>query len=378
MEIDTQLKQAQEELKTVKQEITEIEENRLLVESVKNYGIFFIDPDGYVTRWNQGIQMIKHFKPEEVLGKHFSMFYTDEDRERGWPDRNLCIAREEGRFEEVRHRLRKGKVLFWADVVIVPLYNEQEELLGFAKIIKDITENKQWEDRLKQSNKDLEHFAMMASHDLQAPLRKLKTFSEQVLQDEKGRLQPDSVDKLERIQRSAERAQILIDDLLSLSKASQGGTPFESVNLSSVLGKVLSNLSDQIEATQAHIETSQLVTVIGDEALLEQLFQNLIENGLKYQPKERKPVIKINSGCLDEAGMCEISIQDNGIGFSEAQASQIFEPFIRLHGKSSPYSGTGIGLAICKRIVERHGGEIKVNSEPGQGSLFTVRLPMRQ
>lgn len=163
MKIRTQLEQAKEELKEVKQEITEVEENRLLVESVKDYGIFFLDPDGYVTRWGIGIENIKHYKAEEVIGKHFRLFFTDEDAENGRPEHCLKEALKHGRYEEVHLRMRKGKVPFWADVVIVPLKNEQKELLGFAKIIKDVTEHKLWEERLEQSNKDLGQFATFAA-----------------------------------------------------------------------------------------------------------------------------------------------------------------------------------------------------------------------
>lgn len=143
-----------------------------------------------------------------------------------------------------------------------------------------------------------------------------------------------------------------------------------------LLNKALTNLDEQIREKQAKIEVQQLVSLRGDPRQLEQLLQNLIDNGLKYQPPGQKPVIKIHSECFEQI-FCAIIVEDNGIGFDPTQAERIFQPFERLHGKTSPYTGTGVGLAICKRIVERHGGRIEAQSKPGKGARFTVRLPYK-
>lgn len=230
--------------------------------------------------------------------------------------------------------------------------------------------------RLEQSNRDLEQFATVASHDLQAPLRKIKLFCEQIYASTKDKLEPETLELMQRVDRSVTTAQRLVTDLLALSKVTNARQPFCPVDLSVVVQKVLSNLDDQIRAKQAQIEVGELASLVGDPMQFEQLLQNLIENGLKYQPDGQRPVIKIHANCSDEQ-FCELIVEDNGIGFDSAYAERIFQPFERLHGKSSLYEGTGVGLAICKRIVERHEGTIRAESTPGHGAKFVVRLPHR-
>lgn len=231
--------------------------------------------------------------------------------------------------------------------------------------------------KLTESNQDLEHFATVASHDLQAPMRKALMFSDMVIEKNKMNLDLETLDWMERVRRSLTSMQHLITDLLALSKVSRSDRPFQEVDISTVVQRVLTMLDDQIRERHARITVDAHDSVVADELQLEQLLQNLIGNALKYQQADREPEIAIQSGCV--AGeFCYISVQDNGIGIPPDQHERIFQPFERLHGKTSPYEGTGVGLAICKRIAERHGGEITVESEPGKGSRFTVRLPYRQ
>jgi signal transduction histidine kinase len=227
--------------------------------------------------------------------------------------------------------------------------------------------------KLAQSNQDLEHFATVASHDLKAPLRKISIFTTQVAL-EKDKLSQENQDALHRIQNSIETMQTLIDDLLSWSKASWTPATMAPVALAPVLERVLATLKPLITEKDADIQIGQLDTVTGDEAQLEQLLQNLIENALKYQPPGQKPQVQICAFSSDQ-GVCEISVQDNGIGIKPEHTERIFQPFERLHGKASPYPGTGVGLALCKRIAEQHNGQIMVESKVGEGSRFTVRLP---
>ncbi len=226
---------------------------------------------------------------------------------------------------------------------------------------------------LEQSNLDLEHFAMVASHDLQAPLRKVQIFSQQLQQDEKHSLRPESQDLLNRIQGSIQSMQALIDDLLTLARITKGKT-FEPVDLTRLLLEVKTDLAGQIHDTQAQIEIGSMCTVDGDMSQLRQLFQNLLENSLKYRTQDTPPKITISSNITNES--CEIKVKDNGIGFDQKYAVRIFGIFERLHGKST-YQGTGIGLAICKRVVERHSGTIRAVSEQGKGATFIVQLPLK-
>ncbi|MCE3237004.1 MAG: domain S-box [Vampirovibrio sp.] len=227
---------------------------------------------------------------------------------------------------------------------------------------------------LELSNRDLEQFAMIASHDLQAPLRKVKAFLEQLKADTQEHLTLESQDLISRIQRSIQSMQDLINDLLALSQISQG-KPFAPVDLNNILLEVKADLFAQIHEKQALVEIGPLCSVPGDATQLRQLFQNLIENALKFQKPDAIPQVSITSDLSKEA--CTIRVKDNGIGFDPKHAQRIFSIFERLHGKSA-YPGTGVGLAICRRIVERHGGTIEAESEPGQGATFFVTLPVHQ
>jgi len=215
---------------------------------------------------------------------------------------------------------------------------------------------------------------MIASHDLQAPLRKIQIFCEQIFQDAKDKLKPESLDLMQRVDRSITTAQTLVHDLLALSKVNKASQSFSQIDLANVIDKVLINLEAQIRLKGATVDVQVDSTFRGDPVQWEHLMQNLLENSLKYQPDGQAPIIKIQSRYLEKQS-CEIAVQDNGIGLDTKQAERIFQPFERLHSKTSQYTGTGIGLAICKRIIERHHGNIRVVSTPGQGATFIVTLP---
>lgn len=240
-----------------------------------------------------------------------------------------------------------------------------------------MTARKQTEQALQQSNRDLELFAAMASHDLKAPLRRIHFFSEQLHETLTNKMDEDALEDLSRIRKSVAHMQTLVDDFLRLAKISkQDDTKFEVVDLFKVVHKVVADFSEQIREKQARIEIGPLLAIYGDAAQLEQLFQNLIGNSLKFYQKGIPPKITISSECKDEQ-YCELIISDNGIGFLQEQAERIFEPLERLHGKAR-YEGTGLGLTICKRVVERHGGWIDAKSIPSEGSTFIIRLPIYQ
>jgi len=229
-----------------------------------------------------------------------------------------------------------------------------------------------YQQMLEQSNKDLAQFAMVASHDLQAPLRKIRIFSEQLETDLKPHIQAEHMDMLKRIIGAAKSMQELVQDLLELSKVIKGDA-FEEVDLSEVVQRVLVTLSETIDERGANIRVGPLCSVFGDPAQLERLFQNLIENAIKFQPKGQEPEVNIASDTI--GNYCTINVTDNGIGFLPEHADRIFGTLERLHGKSA-YEGTGVGLAICKRIVERHGGNIRALSSPGAGATFLIELPV--
>ncbi len=230
-------------------------------------------------------------------------------------------------------------------------------------------------EKLERNNEELKSFASLASHDLQEPLRKISVYGSR-LKNNLAKEDDLAQKNIERILSATKRMQGLIEDLLSLSKATTRVGPFKSVNLNKVVRDVLDTLEVRILQTQAEIHFDNLNVLKADPTHINQLLQNLIGNALKYHKKNVSPVIKITSQCL-ENGLLEILVEDNGIGFDKKYAERIFQPFERLHGRNV-YEGTGMGLVICKKIVEFYGGRIETQSEVGKGAQFIVTLPIEK
>ncbi len=228
----------------------------------------------------------------------------------------------------------------------------------------------QYSVELERSNQELQQFASVASHDLKAPLRKISLFSEMLSKNERDQLSKEGFGYLERIQRSSQRMQVLVDDLLALAKVTRQAKPFTQVHLKKVVNDVLQDLEPLIQEKGAIVNIGDLPALQGDSVQLGQLMQNLIGNALKFHRKGIPPVVEITSSVL-ENGDLELTVKDNGIGLDMDHAERIFKIFERLHN-ASEYSGTGIGLAIVKKIVERHFGVIKVKSSLGNGTCFII------
>lgn len=231
--------------------------------------------------------------------------------------------------------------------------------------------------KLEQSNRDLLDFSFIASHDLQEPLRKIQTFADWLKKTEHDKISEKGIDYLERVERSARRMQNLIFDLRKYSGVHADCQPMARINLKECVEEAIHELADLCKASGATIDVGELPCMEANRRQMRQLFMNLIDNSLKYRGNE-KPLIQIyyDSTCPD--GCLEFHVKDNGAGFDECYLDKIFKPFRKLHGNSSPYEGTGMGLAIARRIVEQHGGAISARSEPGKGSTFIIRLPATQ
>jgi len=236
-------------------------------------------------------------------------------------------------------------------------------------------ELRDYSTKLERSNKELEEFAFVAAHDLQEPLRKIQTFSQRVVTKYRDLLDDKGTDYLVRLQNAANRMQALIRSLLKYSRVAMKPNTCAAIDLNELVQEALIDLNLRVEETGAIIEVGYLPAIEADETQMHQLFQNLIGNALKFRGEE-KPVIKIHSAeCSD--GSWQIFVEDNGIGFDEKYLNRIFAPFQRLHDPKV-YEGTGIGLAICRKIVEQHGGSIVAKSAPGKGSTFIITLPAIQ
>jgi signal transduction histidine kinase/sensor domain CHASE-containing protein len=230
-------------------------------------------------------------------------------------------------------------------------------------------------EELARSNSELEQFASVASHDLQEPVRKIQAFADRLKQVDGDVMSDRGRDYLDRIINAADRSRVLINDLLELSRISTNPKPFVVVNLNNVVDGVLSDLEPRIEREGGRVEVGYLPTVDADITQMRQLFQNLIGNALKFHRENEPPVVKVASTPAGDGHQVELTVEDNGIGFEAKHQERIFTIFQRLHGRSK-YDGTGIGLAICKKIVERHGGTIVAESSVARGAKFTISLPI--
>jgi len=249
-----------------------------------------------------------------------------------------------------------------------------EQLNRLLKI--ELNARKAAEQQLARSNKELEQFAYIASHDLQEPLRKISAFSSRLMSKYKDIIDPQGLDYLQRMQNASNRMQDLINGLLTYSRVTTKANPFVKVNLLSVVNEVLLDLETSIKDKNAIVKCEVDAEIEADPLQMRQLFQNLIGNSLKYQKPEVAPFVLVKASVNNDK--CTIIIRDNGIGFEQKYAEQIFGVFVRLHGQSSQYHGSGIGLSVCKKIVERHNGTITAESELDKGATFTIILPVKQ
>jgi PAS domain S-box-containing protein len=358
----------------------------LLVSQVREYAIFMLDVTGHILTWNQGAERIKGYIPHEIIGKHFSIFYTAEDKASNKPTNELAIAIRTGKYEEEGWRVRKDGTLFWASVIITPIYSDRH--IGFAKVTRDLTERKEMEKLgrsnaiLEATNKELERFASTASHDLKEPLRKIITYSGKVLKDDKD-ISARACEYLNKVLSSAKRMSVMIDDIMNFS-ALAAKEPFESCSLMDVLSESTDLLEHTITERKTVIHATDLPRAIIIPSQMRQLFQNLLSNAIKFAKKDTPAEITITCEYVKkaEAGdglwpadeYLRIRFTDNGIGFNQQDAMRIFNLFDRLHSRNA-YEGSGLGLAICKKIADNHGGTLTATSQPGEGAEFVLTIP---
>lgn len=344
------------------------------------------DQKGIITYVNKKFCAISKYSAEELLGQNHRIINSGFHPKEFFVDMWKTIANGQTWEGEVRNRAKDGS-FYWVNTTIVPFLNDQGKPVQYVSVRYEITERKLAEDKLKiyakkleVSNQELQDFASVAAHDLQEPLRKILSFADRLQTKSKDELKPEVHDYLSRIQSSAQRMRVLINDLLTYSRVTTKAQPFVPVDLNQVLTDVVSDLEFRLEQTGGTIEKGELPTIEADATQMRQLLQNLIGNALKFVPPERKPLVKVESQLLKASALgeaCQIKITDNGIGFEEKYLDRIFTIFQRLHGRHE-YEGTGIGLAVCRKITDRHGGILTATSRLGEGSSFIIILPLKQ
>jgi PAS domain S-box-containing protein len=393
------------------QALRESEERmRLIIESTVDYAIFMLDPQGCVASWNPGAQRIKGYRAEEIIGKHFSVFYPEEVARSGWPEEELRRATAAGRFEDEGWRIRKDGSRFWANVIISPLRGPDGKLRGFAKVTRDVSERRKDEERIEQltrelearvaelarSNRELaqhssenENFVFSVSHDLRAPLVNLQGFSHELalttgaleellrsptvpedirrrgLELTRGEMQ----ESIGFIRNAVKHLGNIIDGLLRLSRVGRVEYASQVVDTNAVVAEILASLHSTVVQSGAAVTVTGLPTVRGDRNAIAQIFANIIGNALKNLDARRPGRVEI-SASADPVPV--FAIGDNGVGIPEEYQRKIFRVFQHVH--DSRTRGEGMGLAIVRRIVERHGGRIWFESRAGVGTTFFFAL----
>ena len=356
----------------------ELEEFRRLVSSVRDYAIFMLDPAGHILSWNAGARRLKGYEPREIIGRHFSTFYTTEDRARDHPSQELEVALREGRYEEEGWRVRKDGSMFWASVTITAIHDDEGRLTGFAKVTRDLTERKRAEEKLQQAveslrraNEELDRFASVAAHDMTDPLRTISGFAE-VLVDTDPTAE-EAKEYAQHILDSSLRLSGMLQGLLAYSRAGRAPAPGRAVGLAQVVGHAEDDLAAALSEREASlvVEVPAQAHVVSDPHDVRVILQNLMSNAIRFGAAEG-PVVTVGAG--PEGEDWRVTVHDDGHGIPTEHRDRIFEAFERVPGTNAPI-GYGLGLAICKRLVERHGGLIGVESERDAGTTFWFTLP---
>ncbi len=352
-------------------------------------GLMTIDVEGSILSVNDKLESMFGYTSEDLVGQCFEMLTPERfrgghhDLHHSWranPTRQLMDTGTEFWGQ------RKDGTEFPIDCALGPC--RVDDIVGIATV-RDITATKETQDtlaayseRLERSNEQLESFALVAAHDMQEPLRKVELFAGRLLAASGDDLNERARDDLGRVQKSVRRMRTLVDDLLSYAKVSTGDVGFEPVDLEALACEVIDDIHGLIQETGGNVSVRHLPVIEADPVQMFQLLTNLIGNALKFHRPDVPPQVTVEGRIIDDntnggPPICRFTVRDSGIGFDEMQASTIFSMFRRLHGRSE-YSGAGIGLAVCLRIVERHGGTITATSTPGEGSTFIVNLPIRR
>ncbi len=360
---------------------------RQLVESVRDYAIFGLDRTGHIISWNAGAQRFKGYTADEIIGQHFSIFYPEADKAVDKPARELVIATAEGRFEEEGWRVRKDGSLFWANVVITAIRGAKGEVVGFAKVTRDLTERRATQQRALEaarmaaeseaSSRAKSTFLAAMSHELRTPLNAIGGFADLLAMGVAGEVTDKQKQYLERIRASQRHLLAIINDLLNFSRLEAGQVTYDigPVSVRDAIDNVVAMMEAQANARNLRVEHTVEVaaTVLADRAKLEQILLNLLSNAVKFT--ERDGSIELRADV--DGTHASIVVRDTGIGIPAEKLESIFEPFVQV-GRSftSPHEGTGLGLAISRDLARAMDGDLTVESEIGEGSTFTLTLPM--
>jgi PAS domain S-box-containing protein len=361
---------------------------RLLVEAVLDYAIFILDVSGHVMTWNVGAERIKGYTAGEIIGRHFSVFYTDADRAAGQPEAILERARREGRAGAEGWRVRKDGSSFWADVSVTPLRDPDGTLYGFAKVTRDATERRaaQLRERelameqharaaAEEALRAKDHFITIASHELKTPVASLQLAVEAVMRARDAGTLTDArlATGLQRLHAATTRLAALVNQLLDVSRLTAAGLPIElaAIDLAAVARDVVAAMSESTPSGRIRLDAPASVVVTADAMRIGQVVTNLIDNALKYSGDATPVKVRVHD--IENGAVIEVA--DQGVGLDPVARRELFEPFGR-GDNTSHIPGMGMGLFISRQIVELHGGSVRASSDgTGRGTTMTVSLP---
>jgi PAS domain S-box-containing protein len=346
---------------------------RMQVREMREYAMFMLDPQGTLISWNAGVEQLLGYSEQEWLGQNACIIFAPKDKAVEVCESEMRKALELGCATDIRWHRRKDESEFFANGFMNALRDEQGVLIGYAKVMSDETARKQLQDSLTESNAALEQFAYVASHDLQEPLRTMSTYAQLLLRNYGGKLDADADQFLRLIVSASTRMGALVQDLLAYARLTTEEERPSSIALDEDLEAAITHLEQAIEESGASVTHDPLPTLQVDRGQMVRLFQNLVGNAVKYRKPDQPP--KVHVSAEQKGTEWIIAIRDNGIGFKPEYASAIFAPFKRLH-TAEEYPGTGVGLAICRRIVQAQGGRIWAESQPGEGTTFFFTLPV--
>lgn len=363
------------------------ERSRLLIQSVRDYAIFMLDPTGHIATWNEGAHRIKGYTAEEIIGKHFSIFYPREDLDDGKPARELEIATRTGVYEEEGWRVRKDGSRFWANVVITAIRKPDGLLAGFAKVTRDLTDRRAAQERAieaarkaaasDEANQAKSEFLAAMSHELRTPLNAIGGYTELLAMGVRGPVTQEQINDLERIKRSQQHLLGIINDILNFSRIEAGQATYDltAVPLAAVIDSVSQMILPQATGKGIKLEVRDCAPTLvawADRSKVEQILLNLLSNAIKFTEQG-----SVTLDCdWQDTQRVAMTVTDTGIGIPADQLENIFEPFVQV-GRSltQQQEGTGLGLAISRDLAVAMGGDIAVTSAVDHGSQFRVFLP---
>ncbi len=342
-------------------------------------GIALLDEDGELLLSNLALQDMLGYSEEKLQNLGLSDLTHPDDVEKDETLYQELHDEERTSYSIDKRFVRRDGSVMWGALTVAVIRNEENAPQNVICMVEDVTKEKRMEQErqqllqdLKRSNEELEQFAYVASHDLQEPLRMVSSYLQLLQRRYQDELDEDADDFIVYAVDGARRMKQLINDLLKYSRITTRGNPFEPVDISGLMEEVVDDLQQQIAETDAAVTHEELPTITADKSQLRRLLQNLVSNAIKYRGDEPP---EIHIGVREQQDAWRFAVADNGVGIPEEQQDRVFVIFQRLHGHDEGGGGTGIGLALCKRIVERHGGDIWVDSEPGEGATFYFTIP---